>query len=501
MKVPTSGAKAKFPPGFPVYTKIVPVCCHLNLPIFRHWPCSRFIGVALMMAFPERAVDLDSNQQPTRIVILGGGFAGAYLAQSLERHVKRLNLHITLVDQRNYFIFYPLLVEAGIGSLEPRHAVVSLHEYLKKTSLLMGNVVSVDDEERVVHCKLAGTDLTKSLPYDHLVIALGSVTRLPPVPGLGEYGLRLKTMADSVGLRDRAIQLMEIANHLEDPALREEWLNLVVVGGSFTGVEFAGEFQAFMAKAAESYPNISAADVKIHLVEATDRILPALEPSLADYAREHMERRGVDIRLNQFVTRIGHTYAELSNGDKIPTRTVVWCAGIAPNPLLAEMPIPLNEQGYVKSRADLRVDGKDHIWSLGDCANIPSTDGTPYAPTAQNATRQARHAARNILRVLQGQEPEPCRLRPLGSLASIGCRSAVAKIMGVKLSGFAAWWMWRTIYLMKMPTLSRKIRVALDWTAALVFSQDVVQMGVHQLRRAEERDKERESGVVDREGI
>ncbi|MCC5875590.1 MAG: NAD(P)/FAD-dependent oxidoreductase [Candidatus Sumerlaeia bacterium] len=444
---------------------------------------------------------MSENQKLTRIVILGGGFAGAYLAQSLERHAKRYNLHITLVDQRNYFIFYPLLVEAGIGSLEPRHAVVSLHQYLKKTTLLMGNVVSVDDDTREVHCQLAGTDFRKALPYDHLVVALGSVTRLPPVPGLGEYGLRLKTMADSVGLRDRAIQLLEIANHLEDPAQRAEWLNLVVVGGSFTGVEFAGEFQAFMAKAANSYPNISGSDVKIHLVEATDRILPALEPSLADYARQHMERRGVDIRLNQYVTRIAHAHAELSNGDKIPTRTVVWCAGIAPNPLLKEMPIPLNEQGYVKSRADLRVEGKDHIWSMGDCASVPSPDGTPYAPTAQNATRQARHAARNILLVLKGEEPEPCRLRALGSLASIGCRSAVASVMGVKLSGFAAWWLWRTVYLMKMPTFSRKIRVMLDWTADLFFTHDVVQLGIHQLRRAEERDKERESGVVDREGL
>lgn len=442
-----------------------------------------------------------NKTSPTRIVILGGGFAGAYLAQSLERHARRHNLHITLVDRRNYFIFYPLLVEAGIGSLEPRHAVVSLHEYLKKTTLLMGGVLSVDDEKREVHCELAGTDLRKVLPYDHLVVALGSVTRLPPVPGLNEYGLRLKTMADSVGLRDRAIQLLEIANHIDDPKQRAEWLNLVVVGGSFTGVEFAGEFQAFMAKAADSYPNISSRDVKIHLVEATDRILPALEPKLADYAREHMERRGVDVRLGQYVTRIGHTHTELSTGEKIPTRTVVWCAGIAPNPLIESLPVPVTEQGYVRTQPDLRVEGKDHIWSMGDCAHVPSPDGTPYAPTAQNATRQARHAARNILRVLEGQPTEPCRLKPLGTLASIGCRSAVAKVFDIKLSGFPAWWLWRTVYLLKMPTLSRKIRVALDWSADLVFSHDVVQMGVHQLRRAEEREKQAEEGPVEREGI
>jgi NADH:ubiquinone reductase (H+-translocating) len=427
---------------------------------------------------------------PTRIVILGGGFAGAYLAQSLERHARRHNLHITLIDRRNYFVFYPLLVEAGIGSLEPRHVVVSLHDYLRRTSLMMGEVTGVDDERREVTCQLAGTDLCKTVPYDHLVVAVGSVTRLPPVPGLKEYGLQLKTVGDSVGLRDRAIQLLEIANHIENPEERREWLNLVVVGASFTGVEAAGEFQAFMSRAADSYPNISGRDVKVYLIEATDRILPALEPSLAEYARTHLERGGVDLRLKHCIDRILPNHVELSSGEKIPTRTVVWCAGIAPSPLLKGLPVLLNKEGYVKTRPDLLVEGCDHIWAMGDCAHIPGPDGTPYAPTAQNATRQARHAAGNILRVLRGEETRPCRLTPLGSLASIGSRSAVADVMGIKLSGFPAWFLWRTIYLLKMPTMSRKLRVALDWTADLIFPHDIVQLGVHKLSRAERKNEE-----------
>lgn len=427
------------------------------------------------------------KSRPTRIVILGGGFAGAYCAQALQRRARRENLQVTLVDRRNYFIFYPLLVEAGIGSLEPRHAVVPLHMYLPKTSFVMAGLRGIDRERREVVCRLVGTELEKRLPYDHLVLALGSVTRLAPVPGLREYGLLLKTIGDSVGLRDRVIQLLEIANNVEEPAARAEWLNMVVVGGSYTGVEVAGEFQAYMAEATRHYANLSPRDIQVTLVEMQDRILPALEGGLGDYAREHMERNGVRFRLGNSIRAIEPRRVVLDDGETIPTRTVVWCAGIAPHPILRDMPIPVDEMGRVRTEDDLRVEGAEDIWALGDCARVLDGDGNPYAPTAQNATREARIAADNIIRAIRGGETQPCRIRPLGSLASIGCRSAVAKLPGLRLSGFPAWFLWRSVYLFKMPTLTRKLRVALDWTADLLFSRDIVQLGVHQLRRAEDK--------------
>lgn len=430
---------------------------------------------------------MTGHSSPRRIVILGGGFAGAYCAQALQRHARRENLEITLVDRRNYFIFYPLLVEAGVGSLEPRHAVVPLHSFLPRTSFVMGSLLHIDRERREVACRLVGTEVEKRIPYDHLVLSIGSVTRFPPVPGLCEYGLQLKSIGDSVGLRDRVIQLLEIANHIDDPEARREWLNLVVVGGSYTGVEVAGEFQAFMAEATRHYSRLNARDIQVTLVEAQDRILPALEDNLGDYARENMERRGVAFRLANRIDTIEPRRVVLSDGEVIPTRTVVWCAGIAPNPLLRDLPVPVDEMGRVITGEDLRVEGTENIWALGDCARVLNEEGRPYAPTAQNAIREARVAADNIRRSLRGTPTRPCRFRPLGSLASIGCRSAVAKLPGMHFSGFPAWFLWRSVYLFKMPTFTRKLRVALDWTADLLFSRDIVQLGVHQLRRAEDK--------------
>lgn len=419
-----------------------------------------------------------------RIVIVGGGFGGAYLAQRLEADAERLGYDVLLLDRRNYFVFYPLLVEAGTGSLEPRHAVVAIRDFLRRTDFLMAELTAVDAKEQVLIAQVPGTEIRHRIPYDHLVLALGSVTRMPPVPGLKEYGFEIKTIGDSVALRDRGLQMLEIASGLDDPAKQRELLHFVVVGANYTGVEIAGEFQAFLNTAARRrYKSLGRDAIRVTLVELADRILPVLDEDLANYAAGDLKRRGIDIRTGTSVSEIHEDHAILRDGTRLPTRTVVWAAGIAPPPLLKQLPFPVNQRGYLECERTMNAKGFANVWGIGDCAFIPDAQGNPHPPTAQHAIREADRLAENLRLVLQGRSPEPCDVKGVGSLAAMGCYSAVAKVFGIKLTGFPAWFLWRSVYLMKMPTLSRKFRVALDWTADLFIHSDTVQLGVHRIDR------------------
>ncbi len=422
---------------------------------------------------------LTQSPDRKRIVILGGGFAGAYCAQALEKTLRGLDVEVVLIDHNNYFIFYPLLVEAGTGSLEPRHAVVSIRSFLKTAVFRMATVLAVDVENQVVHYQVVGGDLEERVHYDHLVVALGTVTRLPGVPGLREYGFEMKSLSDAVSLRDRAIQMLEAADATADPETRRSMLHFVVVGGNFTGVEVAGEFQVFLKRAAKVYKNLQPRDCKVTLIELQDRILPALDVELAEFARGHLEGRAMDVRLRTSVTEIHPNHVVLQDGEILPTRTVIWCAGIAPNPLLKALGLPCDSRGYIECERDLRVQGVDSVWAIGDCAVNRGPDGSPYPATAQHAVRQGIHLAGNLARALKGVPLEPCDIISQGSLAALGCRTGVAKVFGIQLAGFPAWFLWRTVYLLKMPHWSRKIRVALDWTIDLLFAKDYVQLGVH----------------------
>lgn len=419
----------------------------------------------------------------TRIVIIGGGYAGAYCAQALEREISRAGLarrvHITLLDRRNYFAAYPLLVEAGAGSLEPRHAVIPIRSFLRTSTFKMAEVTSIDPTARTVDCRYRETGETEQIAYDHLVIALGSVTRMPNVPGLLEHGFELKSLADAVAMRDNAIEMIEVADASLDPERRRELLHFVVVGGNFTGVEVAGELDAFVPEVARHYRNIRRDEIRITLIERGDRILGILGPDLSDYALKNLRARRVDVRLNDTVVDVGENYAVLGSGERLATRTVLWCAGIAPTPLALRIPLPRDERGYIVCDRACRVKGVSNVWAIGDCAFLPAPDGTNYPATAQHAIQEGRFLASNLVRAIQGQEPLESNIRNVGSLAALGCRTGVAKIFGIKLSGFAAWWLWRTVYLLKMPGLSRRVRIAADWTLDLFFRRDHVQLGVH----------------------
>lgn len=420
-----------------------------------------------------------------RIVIVGGGFAGAYCAQALERRLAPGLAEVVLVDRNNYFVFYPLLVEAGTGSLDPRHAVVSIRSFLERSRFVMGEVEGVDLERRVLVLRPPGSEHSRELAWDHLVLAPGSVTRLPPVPGLREHGFEIKSLADAVILRDRAIQKLEAADVAGDPEVRRRLLHFVVVGANFTGVEVAGEFDVFLRRTSRLYRDVDRKDVRVTLVEIGDRILPALEPDVARFAADALRRRGVAVELGVSVDRVERHAVVLSDGRRLPTDTVIWCAGIAPSPLVARLGLPTDERGYLLCDRELRVEGRRDVWAIGDSAVNPGPDGRPYPATAQHAVRQGAHLAKNLVRVIRGQEALRCDIRSKGSLAALGCRTGVAQVFGIKLSGFAAWFLWRTVYLLKMPGIARRVRVALDWTMDLLFPREPVQIGLQAARQLE----------------
>jgi len=419
-----------------------------------------------------------------KIVIIGGGFGGAYAAQRLERTLRAMDYELILIDRHNYFIFYPLLIEAGTGNLEPRHAVVSIRSFLDRSNFIMGDVQSINYKEKTLLYKTPEGAHQLGLSYDHLVLALGSVTNFPPILGLDAYAYEMKTLSDAVSLRDRAIQLLETANTIRDAEERKNLLRFVVVGANFTGVEVAGEFDVFLKAASEEYENVSPQECSVVLIELTGRILAAInDPDLSEYASEKLQKRGVDVLTNTTIDQIQRDHVILNNGQQMGTHTVIWCAGIAPNPLLTGGDLPTDKRGWVLCNPDLRVQGFEHVWALGDCAVNPDPDGNPYPATAQHAVGQAYHLAENLARAVRGRPLVPLQLSSKGVLAALGCRTAVAKVFGIKLSGFPAWFLWRTVYLLKMPGWARRIRIALDWTIDLLFKKDYVQLGVHKARR------------------
>jgi NADH dehydrogenase len=411
-------------------------------------------------------------------VIVGGGFGGAYCAQTLERLLARGEAEVVLLDRNNYFLFYPLLVEAGTGSLEPRHSVVSIRSFLDRTRFIMAEVDGVDIGQSELVYRPTGSEAVHRMTYDHLVLTPGSVTRLPDVPGLADHGFEMKSLADAVQLRDRAIQQLERADATDDPQQRRAMLHFVVVGANFTGVEVAGEFDVFLRRAAREYHNVSRGDIAITLVEIGSRILPALDEDLAEYATDRMRRRGLRVELETSVAEVARDGVTLSDGRRLASETVIWCAGIAPSPLVRNLPVPTDDRGYIVCDRDLRVHGCDALWAVGDSAVNLGPDGVPYPATAQHAVQQGQHLARNLVRVLRGERARPCDISSRGALAALGCRTAVAKVFGFKLSGFPAWFLWRTVYLLKMPGWGRRLRVALDWTMDLLFTRDTVQLGL-----------------------
>jgi NADH dehydrogenase len=410
------------------------------------------------------------------VVIAGGGFGGAMAARELERIMPRQSARLTLVNDVNFMLYTPFLPEAAAGTLEPRHVVTPLREILKRTNLRLGRIDGHDPGARTIELRTRDGDL-ESLPYDQLLLALGSVSRVLPVPGLSEHAIGFKTLADAIWLRNHVIETLEAANATEDPGRRDELLTYVFVGGGYAGLEALAELQDFAADAMESYPRARLHGMRWVLVEATDRVLPEIDPGLAAYALRELRGRGIDIRLGTTLEEVGERSARLSTGETLPTRTVVWTAGVTPHPSLRRLNLSLDERGRLPVDEFLRVGGTDAVWAVGDCAAAPDPRGGLYPPTAQHAVRQGPAAARNIAAELGVGKAKPFTYRGSASFVNLGRYKAVGRIGGRTFRGFPAWWMARTYHMSQIPGAARKARAVIDWTASLPFRRDLAEVG------------------------
>jgi len=417
-----------------------------------------------------------------RVVIVGGGFGGAAVAARLERIFRKdRDVEIVLFDRENFSVFTPLLPEVPSGALEAKHIVSPLRARLRRTSVRQAEVHAIDIERRRIvagHCPRCAEYVVE---YDYLVLALGSVTNFFGLPGVAQRARTMKSLADGAALHDLVIGKFEHADLDPDPGARRRLLTFVVAGGGFAGVETAAELNDFVRASGRYYPGIGPDDVRVVLVHPGDRILPEVSPSLSAYALEKLRKRGVEVRLGARIAACEDDCVRFTSEETIASQTLIWTAGVSPNPLLAELDLPRDTSRRIQVDATLAVPGRPGVFALGDCAAVrdPAT-GKPYPPTAQYAIREGRVAGDNVAAAIRGDTLRAFRYRPLGMLASLGRHSAVAEILGLKFSGFFAWWLWRMIYLLKLPGFERKVRVVLDWTLDLFFERDIVYLrGMH----------------------
>jgi len=411
-----------------------------------------------------------------RLVILGAGFAGSYVAHYLGRAAGRLR--VTLVDPHNYTLYTPLLPEAASGTVEPRHVVVPVRQMARRAELVLGRATAVDQSARTVHVQpVAGEPLL--LDYDQLVVALGAVPRTAPVPGLLEHASGFKTIAEAIHLRNHVLQQLELASIAGDADERRRLLTFVFVGGGYAGVEAMAELEDLVHDAGRYYPGLRDVPRRWLLVDVAERILPELGGPLGAYATRQLERRGIELRLATQLAAADGRSVTLSDGERIPCATLVWTAGVRPHPLVGALGLPVDDRSRIVVDEYLRVPGRPGVWALGDAAAVPNaaTPGSVDPPTCQHALRQARRLARNIDAGVRGRPLRPYRYRMLGQAATLGRHKGVAIVLGVRLRGWIGWWFTRTYHLYQLPLLSRKLRVVSDWTVGLFFPRDLAELG------------------------
>jgi NADH dehydrogenase len=440
---------------------------------------------------PEAEKELPMPEDKKRIVILGGGFAGMRTAECLEKQLEsKSTVSITLVSETNALLFTPMLAEVAGSSLEPSHISTPLRSSLHRTEFIRGRIDEIDLEGRRVildtgHAR-DGRTPRREIPYDQLVIALGSVSNYLGLENIEKLAFDFKSLLDAIRIRNHVIEMFERADREADSAVRRTLLTFVIAGGGFAGVELAGALNDFAHGILADYPNLHADDLSVLLVHARDRILPELSESLARYAQERMEMRGVRFRLNTRLMDARLGFVVLSDGEihsEIHTNTLVWTAGTAPNPLLKSLPVEKDKRGALVAQNTLEVPGRPGVWTLGDCAAVvDAKTGKACPPTAQFAIREADVLARNIRAELEGRPKQGFHFNSLGALCVVGHQTACAELTvpfardrSMRFSGLFAWLMWRGIYLSKLPGLERKIRVLVDWTIELFFPRDIVQ--------------------------
>lgn len=415
-----------------------------------------------------------------RIVILGGGFAGIAVAQRLEKRLRPEEAEIVLIGRENFSLFTPMLPEVSSGTLDVRHIVTPIRSQLRRTRFLLAEFTALDTAARTVSFTHTLSGASESLPYDQLVLALGSTISTFGLPGVAEHAFALKTLEDAGILRNRLMWLLERADASSDEALRSTLMTIVVVGGGFTGVETAGELADLFRGVKRFYPRLHAHDARIVLVEGGPVLLPGLPPRMGTYSRDALAKRGVEVRTGDAVASASADGLTLASGATIASATVVWSAGVKPSPALAAAALPHGKGGSIQVNPDMSVPGFPGLWAIGDCAAIPSPNGGVYPATAQHAIREGPVLADNLIATLRGLPTKPFRFDALGMMASLGGRRAVAQLPGNHvLTGFLAWFLWRGYYLARLPGLDRKLRVAFDWALGTIFPRDTAELRVY----------------------
>jgi NADH dehydrogenase len=443
---------------------------------------------------------------PHRVLVLGGGFAGVETVKALERRLgRREDVEIWLASRDNFMLFTPLLPEVCSGVLEPRHVVAPLRGMVRRPSTwcITADVREIDLEERRVTVLGGDGDLHR-LGYDTLVLALGGVTHTFGIPGITEHAVGMKTLADAFGLRNRIVEMLERADLEENADERAAQLTFVVGGGGFSGVETAGEVEDFVRRLRRRYyPKIAPDAIRTYLVELGERLLAEQSPDMGEYARRRLEARGFRVMLKTAIREVRENEVVVEHEgavQTIRTRTVIWSGGVRPAPIIAECGIETDTGGRALTAATMQT-SREGVYAIGDCAVIPNVEdptGRPHAPTAQNAVREAKVLAYNVIARIDGREQRPFRYTPLGQLASIGHHTGVGEVFGIKVRGLLAWFMWRGYYWSRTPGINRKVRVGIDWLLTAIFGADPVQlkvedahspMGSSGVRRPPERDE------------
>ena len=413
-----------------------------------------------------------------RILILGGGFGGLYTALHLEKTLARdEDVTVTLVNRENFFLFTPMLHEVAASDLDITHIVSPARKLLKKVDFFHGDVERIDLPNKKVYVSHGqGKEHHEhELNYTHLVLALGSITNFFNLPGVEERAVTMKSLGDAIHLRNRLISNLEEADFECFPEERKPLLTFVVAGGGFAGVETIGGINDFLRAAIPFYPHLDESMLRVVLVHPGKVVLPELSEKLGLYTQEKLAARGVEIRLNTKVESFENNEIILTDGERIPSYNLIWTGGNAPNPHLEGLACR-KERGRLFANEFLEVEGFENVWAVGDCAAVADAkNGGFHPPTAQHALRQGKTIAHNIKAAIRGGNKKAFDFSTLGQLAAIGRRTGVAQIMGMNFSGFIAWWLWRTIYLSKLPRFEKKLRVAMDWTLDLFFSKDLVQ--------------------------
>lgn len=422
------------------------------------------------------------KSEPRRILILGGGYVGLYTALRLQRKLRAGEAAVTVVDPQPHMTYQPFLPEAAAGSIEPRHVVVPLRPVLSRCHVLTARVTKIEHARRVVTVRTAQGQVDE-LSYDVLVVALGSVARVLPIPGLAERGIAFKTIGEAIYLRNHVLTKLDQASCCVDPDVRRKILTFTFVGGGYAGIEALTELEDMARFATRYYDNIEPSDLRWVLVEAAGRIMPEVSENLGVHTVLQLERRGIEVYLSTLAKSFENGHVVLSDGTEFDSDTIVWTAGVKANPVLADSDLPLDERGRVRATADLRVAGVDDAWAAGDNAAVPdlarhhADPDAVCSPSAQHAVRQADRLARNVLATLRGRPLTPYAHRHAGSVASLGLHKGVADVYNVKLRGVVAWAMHRTYHLARVPTFNRKSRVLADWLLGGLFRREVVSLG------------------------